>query len=265
MYPNHEDMLVSADYMTPREFRSDEISDTAGHALTHRIFVGNLSTHSRSEDIEKLLYQYGKITVLGRSGPGPHPRFACVEFEDPRDAEDAVCTWEGYIYNGRKLRVEREIRGHKGRKSQHKATRPGGQIQTLPKPRGHCRTNGTPPAKSSPETEQLIEFEDNLETKTTQPLTIEEVTAIKGLHNWDNPSTFPRSDICATHGAPTTMGTPTPLADLTTVKDDDLDYGPLGEGFVMQHAPGAHTGGYTSPAPKDNSGRVATLQARANL
>ena len=88
--------------------------------------------------------------------------------------------------------MEREIRGHKGRKSQHKATQPGGKIQTLPKPRGHCRTNGTPPAKSSPETEQLIEFEDNLETKNTPPppLTIDELT---------------------------TMGTLTPLAGLTTV------------------------------------------------
>jgi RNA recognition motif-containing protein len=212
MYPNHEDMLVSADYTTPREFRSNGISDTAGHARTHRIFVGNLSTHSRSEDIEKLFYQYGKITVQGRSGPGPHPHFAFVEFEDPRDAEDAVCTWDGYIYNGPRLKVEREIRGHTGRKSQHKATEPGGKIQILPKPRGHCHT------KSSPETKQLIEFEDNLETKNTPtpPLTmeetrlaathnLEEVTAIKGLHNWDNPSTFPRV---------TTVGTPTPLADV---------------------------------------------------
>ena len=91
--------------------------------------MGNLSTHSRREDIEKLFYQYGKVTVLGRSGPGPHPRFTFVEFEDPRDAEDAVCTWDGYIYNGRRLKVEREIRGHKGRKSQHKATQPGGKIQ----------------------------------------------------------------------------------------------------------------------------------------
>jgi cell division protein YceG involved in septum cleavage len=61
------------------------------------------------------------------------------------------------------------------------------------------------------------------------------------------------------------MGTPTTLADLTTVKDDDLDNGPLGEGFVMQHASGAHTRGYTSHSPTDNSGSVATLQARANL
>ena len=95
---------------------------------------------------------------------------------------------------------------------------------------------------------QLIELEDNLETKNTHNL--EEVTAIKGVHNWDNPSTFPRV---------TTMGTPTPLADLANVKDDDLDYGSLGEGLVMQHARG-----YTSHSPEDNS-ELATLQAQADL
>jgi RNA recognition motif-containing protein len=138
--------------------------------------VGNLSIHSRSEDIQKLFYQYGKITVLDRSDPGPHPQFAFVKFEDPRDAEDAVCTWDGYVFNGSRLKVEREIRGHKGRKNQHKATQPGGKFQTITKPRGHCRTNGTLPIKSSPLTEQLIEFEDNLETKNTPPppLTMEE-------------------------------------------------------------------------------------------
>lgn len=32
-------------------------------------------------------------------------------------------------------------------------------------------------------------------------------------------------------------GTLTPVADLTTIRDNDPDYGPLKEGFVMQHVP----------------------------
>ena len=41
-------------------------------------------------------------------------------------------------------------------------------------------------------------------------------------------------------------GTLTPVADLTTIKDDDPHNGPFREGFVMQHVPDALTRGYTS-------------------
>jgi RNA recognition motif-containing protein len=155
---------------------------TTGRDPTRRIFLGNLSIHSSGEDIQKLLHQYGKITVLNRSGPGPHPQFTFVKLEDPRDAEDAVHTWDGYVFNGRRLKVEREIRGHKGKKSQHKATQPGGKFQTVNKPRG--RTNSTLPTKNPPLTEQLIEFEDNLEAKNAlpPPLTVEE-TRLAATHN----------------------------------------------------------------------------------
>jgi hypothetical protein len=54
--------------------------------------------------------------------------------------------------------------------------------------------------------------------------------------------------------------TPTPLADLAIVKDDDLDYGSRREGLVMQL-----NHGYISHSFKDNYGRVAILTARANL
>jgi hypothetical protein len=69
--------------------------------------------------------------------------------------------------------VEKEIRGHKGKKHR---------------------------TKYSPPTGRLIEFEDNLATGNTPPV-------------------------------PLTMGTPTPLEDPAAIKDGDLVYGQLGEGF----------------------------------
>jgi hypothetical protein len=199
--------------------------------------VGNLSIHSSGEDIQKLFHQYGKITVMDSSGPGPHPRFAFVQFVDPRDAADAVHTWNGHVLNGRRLKVERVIHSLKNKKSQHKATQPGGKFQMVPKPRG--RTKDTLPTKSPPLTEQLIEFEDNLEAKNAPPppLTmeetrlaathnLEEVTAIKGLHNWDNPSSFPRSNICTIHGAPKK---PRKGRLPTDTRDDVLDTSSSGE------------------------------------
>lgn len=70
-----------------------------------RIYVGNLPPDIRSRDIEDLFYKYGKISFIdlkNRRGPP----FAFVEFEDPRDAEDAVHARDGYNYDGYTLRVE---------------------------------------------------------------------------------------------------------------------------------------------------------------
>jgi len=70
-----------------------------------RIYVGNLPPDIRSKDIEDLFYKYGKIVFIdlkNRRGPP----FAFVEFEDSRDAEDAVYARDGYDYDGYRLRVE---------------------------------------------------------------------------------------------------------------------------------------------------------------
>ncbi|XP_015906500.1 serine/arginine-rich splicing factor 1 [Parasteatoda tepidariorum] len=70
-----------------------------------RIYVGNLPPDIRTKDIEDLFYKFGKITFIdlkNRRGPP----FAFVEFEDPRDAEDAVQARDGYDYDGYRLRVE---------------------------------------------------------------------------------------------------------------------------------------------------------------
>lgn len=70
-----------------------------------RVYVGNLPPDIRSKDIEDLFYKYGKIAFIdlkNRKGPP----FAFIEFEDPRDADDAVYGRDGYDYDGYKLRVE---------------------------------------------------------------------------------------------------------------------------------------------------------------
>ncbi|XP_076367276.1 serine/arginine-rich splicing factor 1A-like [Tachypleus tridentatus] len=70
-----------------------------------RIYVGNLPPDIRTKDIEDIFYKFGKITFIdlkNRRGPP----FAFVEFEDTRDAEDAVHSRDGYDYDGYRLRVE---------------------------------------------------------------------------------------------------------------------------------------------------------------
>ncbi|VDP02507.1 unnamed protein product [Soboliphyme baturini] len=70
-----------------------------------RIYVGNLPPDIRSRDIEEFFEKFGKIVFVdlkNRKGPP----FAFVEFEDCRDAEDAVHSRDGFDYDGYRLRVE---------------------------------------------------------------------------------------------------------------------------------------------------------------
>ncbi|CAB0028719.1 unnamed protein product [Trichogramma brassicae] len=70
-----------------------------------RIYVGNLPPDIRTKDIQDLFYKFGKVAFVdlkNRRGPP----FAFVEFDDPRDAEDAVHARDGYDYDGYRLRVE---------------------------------------------------------------------------------------------------------------------------------------------------------------
>ncbi|KAJ8312236.1 hypothetical protein KUTeg_009609 [Tegillarca granosa] len=80
----------------------------------NRIYCGNLPPDIRARDIEDLFYKYGRISFVDlktRRGPP----FAFVEFEDPRDAQDAVKDRDGYNYDGYTLRVEFPRGGGPGR------------------------------------------------------------------------------------------------------------------------------------------------------
>ncbi|XP_051960424.1 serine/arginine-rich splicing factor 1B-like [Xyrauchen texanus] len=71
-----------------------------------RIYVGNLPPDIRTKDVEDVFYKYGAIRDIDLKNRRGGPPFAFVEFEDPRDAEDAVYGRDGYDYDGYRLRVE---------------------------------------------------------------------------------------------------------------------------------------------------------------
>ncbi|XP_019615995.1 PREDICTED: serine/arginine-rich splicing factor 1B-like [Branchiostoma belcheri] len=70
-----------------------------------RIYVGNLPPDIRVKDIEDIFYKYGNIRHIDLKNKRGPP-FAFVEFDDKRDAEDAVRGRDGYNYDGYRLRVE---------------------------------------------------------------------------------------------------------------------------------------------------------------
>ncbi|XP_077970273.1 serine/arginine-rich splicing factor 5-like [Styela clava] len=67
----------------------------------HRVYVGRLSTRAREEDVERFFEGYGRIRDINlKNGYG------FVEFEDERDAEDAVHDLDNKEICGERVRIE---------------------------------------------------------------------------------------------------------------------------------------------------------------
>ncbi|XP_072516258.1 uncharacterized protein [Salminus brasiliensis] len=69
-----------------------------------KVYVGNLGTGAGKGELERAFGYYGPLRTvwIARNPPG----FAFVEFEDPRDAEDAVRGLDGKVICGTRVRVE---------------------------------------------------------------------------------------------------------------------------------------------------------------
>ena len=108
--------------------------------MSSRVYVGNLPPDCREREVEDLFYkvsfdhggicpecawrhlahqamsfflihvclylsQYGRIVSIDLKLPPRPPAFAFVQFEDARDAEEAVRGRDGYDFHGSRLRV----------------------------------------------------------------------------------------------------------------------------------------------------------------
>ncbi|CDP17134.1 unnamed protein product [Coffea canephora] len=70
------------------------------------LYVGNLPGDIREREVEDLFYKYGRIAHIDLKVPPRPPGYAFVEFEEARDAEDAIRGRDGYDFDGHRLRVE---------------------------------------------------------------------------------------------------------------------------------------------------------------
>ncbi|XP_034956910.1 serine/arginine-rich splicing factor 7-like [Zootoca vivipara] len=69
-----------------------------------KVFVGNLGTGAGKAELERAFSYYGPLQKvwIARNPPG----FAFVNFEDPKDAEEAVRGLDGKVFCGSRVRVE---------------------------------------------------------------------------------------------------------------------------------------------------------------
>ncbi|MFH4982068.1 hypothetical protein AB6A40_008777 [Gnathostoma spinigerum] len=83
-----------------------------GESSDCKVYVGGLPNDATSQELEDAFYRYGRIRKVwvARRPPG----FAFIEFEDSRDAEDAVRALDGSRICGVRARVEISHGGRRG-------------------------------------------------------------------------------------------------------------------------------------------------------
>ncbi|XP_057508672.1 serine/arginine-rich-splicing factor SR34-like isoform X1 [Actinidia eriantha] len=96
------------------------------------LYVGNLPGDIREREVEDIFYKYGPVAHIDLKIPPRPPGYAFVEFEEARDAEDAIRGRDGYDFDGHRLRVELAHggRGHSSstdRYSNHSSGRGSGR------------------------------------------------------------------------------------------------------------------------------------------
>ena len=72
--------------------------------MNSRIYIGDLGPNGSKQELEREFESYGplKSVWVARNPPG----FAFVEFEDPRDADEAVRDMDGRVVCGARIRCE---------------------------------------------------------------------------------------------------------------------------------------------------------------
>ncbi|GER47288.1 arginine/serine-rich splicing factor [Striga asiatica] len=82
------------------------LKDKMSARFSRTIYVGNLPADIKKHEIEDLFYKYGRIMDIELKVPPRPPCYCFVEFESPRDADDAIIGRDGHNFDGCRLRVE---------------------------------------------------------------------------------------------------------------------------------------------------------------
>ncbi|KAG8376479.1 hypothetical protein BUALT_Bualt09G0067800 [Buddleja alternifolia] len=89
-------LIGSKNKRSPRMPRNDD-----RYNATTRLYVGHLSSRTRSRDLEHIFNRYGRVRDVDMKRD-----YAFVEFSDPRDADDARYSLDGRDVDGRRITVE---------------------------------------------------------------------------------------------------------------------------------------------------------------
>eukprot|EP00657_Telonema_sp_P-1_P012677 TRINITY_DN9377_c0_g1_i1.p2 TRINITY_DN9377_c0_g1~~TRINITY_DN9377_c0_g1_i1.p2 ORF type:complete len:137 (+),score=28.02 TRINITY_DN9377_c0_g1_i1:89-499(+) len=84
----------------------DRDSYRGSRGSSRKIYIGNLPIDVRDSEVEDLFYKCGRIVRVDIKQVSRPPGYGFIEFEDERDADDAVRKFNGYKFDRETLRVE---------------------------------------------------------------------------------------------------------------------------------------------------------------
>ena len=96
----------------PRERRPVNRGTEEERAASKTLFIGNLPFHFEERDVAHLMERFGpvrKITIPQERFARKNRGFCFVEFEERRDAEDAMQKYQGHAVEGRELRIDWDV------------------------------------------------------------------------------------------------------------------------------------------------------------
>ncbi|KAF9359949.1 hypothetical protein BGX26_010994 [Mortierella sp. AD094] len=132
------------------------------------LYVGNIPYSFREPEVEDMFKKFGtivKITVVLDQFTGRNKGFAFVEYEDRKDAEEAMEKYNGFDVEGRRLKLDWDIGLNKK--------------DIKPRSTGTTTENSTAEASPQPQTQTATEASTPVESDTSNLIAIEENTSHK--------------------------------------------------------------------------------------
>ncbi|KAK3841337.1 MAG: hypothetical protein J3R72DRAFT_369243 [Linnemannia gamsii] len=118
------------------------------------LYIGNIPYSFREPEVEEMFKKFGtivKITVVLDQYTGRNKGFAFVEYEDRKNAEEAMEKYNGFDVEGRRLKMDWDIGlGKKDIKPARSTgtTTENSTAETSPQPQTHSTTEASTPAES---------------------------------------------------------------------------------------------------------------------
>ncbi|KAF9545267.1 hypothetical protein EC957_011140 [Mortierella hygrophila] len=155
------------------------------------LYIGNIPYSFREPEVEEMFKKFGtivKITVVLDQFTGRNKGFAFVEYEDRKNAEEAMEKYNGFDVEGRRLKLDWDIGlGKKDIKPPRSTgTTENSTAETTPQPQTHSTTEASTPAESAAQ-------------KSDESSPVLPVTAVENDSAADAATTEVATDMSATH------------------------------------------------------------------